>query len=44
MNSYHEELPEKWIEIIEKDEVLKEIWSEHHSEYEPVPEFLFQEL
>lgn len=44
MATYHKDLPEKWIEIIEKDEVLKEIWDDHYSEYEAVPEFLFQAL
>ena len=43
MNLYHKDLPEKWIDIIEKDEVLKEIFLEC-AEYEPVPDFLFQEL
>ena len=41
---YHSDLPETWIEIIEKDEVLKAIWEEHDSEYEAVPEFLFGSL
>lgn len=39
--SYHKDLPQSWIEIIEKDVVLKGIWEEHDSEYEAVPEFLF---
>lgn len=39
--AYHKDLPESWIEIIEKDEVLKELWEDHNSEYEAVPEFLF---
>lgn len=41
---YHKDLPKKWIDIIENDEVLKEIWEEHYFEYEAVPEFLFQSL
>ncbi len=41
---YHKDLPKKWIDIIENDGVLKEIWEEHYSEYEAVPEFLFQSL
>ena len=39
--AYHEDLPESWIEIIEKDEVLQELWEDHNSEYEAVPDFLF---
>lgn len=44
MSTYHKDLPSSWIEIIEKDEVLKELFTEYHSEYEAVPEFLFQML
>lgn len=44
MSTYHKDLPKSWIEIIEKDEILKELFAEYFSEYEPVPEFLFQEL
>ncbi|MBE5864764.1 MAG: hypothetical protein E7292_00950 [Lachnospiraceae bacterium] len=39
--AYHKDLPRCWIEIIEKDEVLKELWEDQNSEYEAVPEFLF---
>ena len=40
---YHKDLPETWIEIIEQDEVLKEIWEDDIlDESEQVPEFLFQ--
>lgn len=39
--TYHKDLPTTWIEIIEKDAVLKELWADHYSEYEAVPEFLF---
>lgn len=39
--AYHSDLPESWIEIIEKDSVLKELWAGHSSEYEAVPDFLF---
>ncbi len=42
MAVYHKDLPEKWIGIIEADELLRELWGEHESEYEAVPEFLFQ--
>ena len=38
--AYHKDLPESWIEIIEKDPVLKGLWADHNSEYEAVPEFL----
>ena len=39
--NYHKDLPQSWIQIIESDEILKNIWAENHSEYEAVPEFLF---
>lgn len=43
MATYHKDLPKKWIEIIEKDELLKELWEDYiSSEDEAVPEFLFQ--
>ncbi len=42
--TYHKDLPQTWIEIIEKNEVLKELWADHNSEYEAVPEFLFGSL
>lgn len=41
-----EYLPDGWAEIIERDEVLTDIFSEHEydSEQEAVPPFLFQDL
>lgn len=39
--AYHNDLPQSWISIIEEDFVLNEIWANHNSQYEAVPEFLF---
>lgn len=44
MKAYHDYLPKAWTEIVDRDEVLKDLFSEFSSEYEPVPPFLFQDF
>lgn len=44
MNSYQEFLPEAWVELIEKEKAVQELFSEFSSEEDPVPPFLFQDF
>lgn len=42
--NWRDEVPEEWAPLIEADEWLRESFNEFSSEYEPVPEFLIQDL
>lgn len=46
MNTYREYLPQSWLEIIDRDQVLTEAFSAHEyaCDSEPVAPFLFQDL
>ena len=44
MSSYHEYLPKTWTEVIDENDILKEVFSNSSNQYSPVPDFLFQDL
>ena len=41
---WRKEVPESWVPLIEADDWLRESFDEFTYEYEPVPEFLIQDL